>query len=146
MGETQDMSSRLFKDLSKTLPVLFTRRETYSSFHTRILRPAVNLAVTIQESSARYAWSVTKSIPRKSKPISKAVFENYKIVDVMTGKCLEPDNLVVADQQGIIGAAVLMVEPGLYRAIGDRQWHTLRKRTIMVNLKFPLGKHKRPSA
>ena len=140
------MNGCLFKDLSKTLPILFTRRETHSSFYIQILRPAVNLARTIQESTTRYAWVLQKGILRKGSPFGKAALENYKILDMKTGKCLKPDSLVTAEQQEVVGYAVLMIEPGLSRANVDRQGNILKQSTFVANLKFPLEKRNRPSA
>ena len=136
------MTIRLFKELSKTLPILFGRPQTYYSFYTQIFRPAVNLASTIKESTTRYEWSLQDSttILKKWKPLSKACFNKNKIVDMKTGKCLKPDNLVTADQQGIIAIGVLMIEPSLYRLNWNGQGNTLRQGTIIANLKSPLEK------
>ena len=64
----------------------------------------------------------------------------YKIVDMETGKCLKPDSLVTARQQGIIATGVLMIEPSLYRLNGNGQGNTLREGTIIANLKSSLEK------
>ena len=98
----------------------------------------------MQESTARYAWSLQKDLLVKWPPFGKGDLQNYKMVDIKTGKCLKPDSLVTADQQGSIGTVVLMVEPGLCRDYGDHQGHTLRQETFIVNLEFPLQKRNRP--
>ena len=139
------MNYRLFEELSKTFPILFSQPQSYYSFCTQIFQPAVKLASTIQESTTRYEWSLQKSttVLRKWKPISKADIKHNKIVDMKTGKCLKPDNLVTAGQQGIIASAVLMTEPSLCRLIGNHQGRILRndilrQGTIIANLKSPL--------
>ena len=137
------MNGRLFKDLSKTFPILFGRPKTHCSFYTQILRPAVSLANTIQVSTTKYVWSLPRRILSEGIPISKDNLEIHKILDMKTGKRLKPDSLVTADQQGVIGIAVLMVEPCLLRV--DGEWNTLRQGMSIVNLKFPLEKRNRPS-
>ena len=136
------MNGRLFKELSKTLPVLFTRSETDSSFYIQILLPAVNLAKIIQLSTARYAWGLQKGILRKWPPISKDILKYHKIMDMKTGKCLKPDSLVTADQQGSIWTAVLMVEPSMR----DSQGNTLKQGTVVAILISLPKKRDKPSA
>ena len=140
------MNGRLFKELSKTLPILFGRPQKHNSFYTQVLLPAVKLANTIQESTTRYAWSSWRNIPSEGLPVSKIILKYNKIMDMKTGKCLRPDSLVNADQRGVIGIAVMMVEPGLCRENGNGQGSTLRQGTLLVNLKFPLFKRNRPSS
>ena len=138
------MIGRLFVELSKTLPILFGRPQAHHSFDTQILRPAVSLANTVQESTTKYAWTLPKRIIGEGTPVSKDDLEIHKIMDMKTGKCLKPDSLVTADQQGVIGTAVLMIEPCLGLMNGERQWNTLRQGMSIVNLKFPLGQRNRP--
>ena len=138
------MNGRLFKDLSKILPILFSGPQRYCSFYIQILEPAVTLACIMQESTSRYLWSLQKGPLEKWVPFGKAVFKNQKIVDIKTGKCLKPDSPVTADHQGSIGTAILMVEPGLCRRNGVRRGHVLKQGTYIVNLKFPLRKRNRP--
>lgn len=85
-------------------------------------------------------------MPREGIPVGKVFLEYNKILDIKTGKCLKPDSLVNADQQGIIGIAVLMVEPGLCREKWNRQGSVLRQSTFLVELKFPLEKRNKPSS
>lgn len=139
------MNGRLFKELSKTLPIVFSRPQTHHSFYTQIVRPAVRLANTMQESTTTYAWSLPRRINLEGTPIGKDVLEQHKLLDMKTGKRLKPDSLVTADQQGVIGIAVLWVEPWLCRVNEERPWNTLRQGTSIVNLKFPLEKRYRLS-
>lgn len=134
------MTGRLFKELSKTLPILFGRPQMQYSFCTQISQPAVNLASTIQESTTRYEWSWPKYMLRKMKPLDKAILKNHKMIDMKTGKCLKPDSLVVADQQWIMANPVLKIEPGLYRVDGNGQRNVLRQGTIIANPESPFEK------
>ena len=141
--ETRDMNGRLFKDLFKTFPILFSGPQRQISFHAQILEPAVNLGCTMQESTTKYAWLLQKNLFVKWPLFGKDDLQNQKMVDIKTGKCLKPNSLVKADQQGSIGTVILMAEPGLCRDYGDHQRHTLRQATFIVNLKFPLQKQNR---
>ena len=137
------MNDLLFKDLCKALPILFGGSQRRWVFHIQILEPAVALACTMQESTERYVWSLQKGAFAERTPFRKGVLKNNKVVDMKTGKCLKPNSRVKADQQGFIGTVVLMIEPGLCRLLGDRQGHTLKQGTYIVNLEFPLQEHKR---
>ena len=140
------MNDRLFKDLSRTLPILFSGPQRQCSFHSQILEPAVTLACIMQGSSTRYLWSLQKSILRKSRPLGKEALEHNKVVDMKTGKCLKPDNPMIAGQQELVGNVALMIEPGLSRVVGNGQEINLKQGTFVVNLNFPLGKRNRPTA
>ena len=128
------MTGRLFKELSKTLPILFSRPQSQYSFYTKISQPAVNLASTVQESTTRYIWSWHKGILRKWKTRDKAILVYHQMIEMKTGKCLKPESLVATDQQRIIANPVLKIEPVLCRAGRNGLLIVLRQGTIIANL------------
>ena len=84
------MKDTLFRDLSKTLPILFISRETSIRFYLQVLVPAVKLATTVQTSASRYAFTFQKTVFIQFKPLTPSWFKIHKIVDIKTGKSLKP--------------------------------------------------------
>lgn len=139
------MNSRLFKELSKSLPNLFSGPQSHATFYDQVLLPAVKLANTIRMSTSDYVFSIQESPIKKFRPVITESLEMHKMINFKSGKQLKPDSAVVADEDGIIGDFIIGLEPGLYRVIKGKDT-TLRQGMFLVELNHPLGKRSKASA
>ena len=142
--QAQDLNSRLFKELSEALPILFSGMQTHATFYEQVLFPAVKLANTVRMSTSDYVLSNPKLPVTTHEPIITDLLKVHKVLDFESGRHLKPDSAVVADKDGVIGDFVLCLEPGLSRVIKGKET-TLRQAIFLVKLNHPLGKRSKAS-
>ena len=142
--QSQDLNSKLFKNLSTAFPALFSGSQARATFYKQVLLPSVKLANAIKMSTSEYVVSTPHPFLTEAKPIATDLLQICKMVDFKTGKHLKPDSAVVADKDGVIGKFVIGLEPAL-RRVTKGKVTTLHQATILVELLYPLGKRVKAS-
>lgn len=143
--QSQKLNSRLFKELSKALPTLFSGPQTHATFYDQVLLPAVKLANMIRMSTSNYEFAIPQSPTTEFEPVFTDLLKVHKMIDFNSGRQLKPDSAVVADQDGIIGDFIICLEPGLCRVVKGKDT-ALRQGLFLIELNHPLGKRSKASA
>ena len=139
-----ELNVTLFKKLSSCLPVFFSSIETRESFYNQVLLPAVEPANTIKMSTSEYTFSLPRFTLASRKPVTMETLRTCKMLDLQTRKHLKSDSAVLADENGVIGDFIMLLEPAL-RCVNRDKATVLHQGTVLVKLSHPLGKRLKPS-
>ena len=140
--QIQAMTMDMFASLSETFPVVFGDMESMNRFHEQVMQPASKLAITLQGSCSIYCFHITKAPFSKFKPLTTNRIKNNCMIDVKTRMTIKPNTGVVADESGVFGKFIMMLEPGLYRVNKGKEDSTLRQPVYLVELDHPITKRK----
>ena len=132
----------MFESLSETLPIVFGNPESMKRFHKQIMQPASKLATTLQASCSNYCFQIAEAPFPKFDPLTTNHIQSNGMIDVKTRMTLKPNTGVVADDNGVIGKFIMMLEPGLYRVNKGKEDSTLRQGVFLVELHHPITKRK----
>ena len=116
--------------------------ECLQSFLEKVIQPAVKLANMTQTLPSKYKFFLRLAERDCLKrPILKLRhLSEGKLIDISTGKLLDVDSLVQANEAGEIGEEVMVLVPALYRCEPGQDPLRLVKVTVLVELYSPLGR------
>ena len=140
--QIQAMTMDMFESLSETFPVVFGNLESMNTFYEQVMQPALKLAITLQGACSTYCFDIAESPFTKFKPLTTDQIKDHCMIDIKTRMTLKPNAGVVADENGVFGRCIMMLEPGLYRINKGKEDSTLRQRVYLVELDHPIRKRK----
>ena len=140
--QIQAMTMDMFESLSETFPVVFGDLERMKRFQDQVMQPASKLAITLRGSCSTYCFHITGTPFPRFKPLTTNRIRDECMIDVKTRMTLKPNTGVVADESGVFGKFIMMLEPGLYRVNKGKEDSTLRRGVFLVELDHPITKRK----
>ena len=140
--QIQAITMDMFESLSETLPVVFGNLESMDRFHEQIMQPASKLATTLRASCSTYRFQIAEAPFPNFKPVTTNFIKTNSMIDVKTRMTLKPNTSVVADENGVFGKCIMMLEPTLYRVSKDKRNSKLRQGAYLVELDHPITKRK----
>ena len=136
------MTMDMFESLSGTLPIVFGNPESMKRFHEQIMQPASKLATTLRASCSTYWFQIAETPFPKFNPLTTNLIRTNRMIDLKTRMTLKPNAGLVADENGVFGKLIMMLEPGLYRVNKGKEDSTLRPCVYLVELDHPITKRK----
>ena len=135
------LTDETYEILRVVFPVIGAHRTSLRTLYDKIIKLAVNLAITIQTSKTTYhfEYRAPSAAPFMMYPVSKHSLGRYRMIDVATGKTLKPESPIVSDSSGNIGVRMMTLSPALYRRKDDESV-LLSQEVILVELYKALGR------
>ena len=106
------------------------------------MQPASKLATTLQASCSDYWFQIDEAPFAKSEPLKLNHIHSNVMIDVKTRVSLKPNTGVVADDNGVLGKCIMMLEPELYRINKEKGDSILRQGVYLVKLDHSITKRK----
>jgi len=142
---TNKLGISLITTLASVLPGVVESEPSQKNLYQKIIEPAVDLAVKIQTSAAEYHFNprIAKKGPAARRSITSSDIQDFKMVDIKSGKRLKMDSQVVPNNNGRIGDQILILTPALIRCQPGSMSVRLSQQAILVELDNPLGRRGR---
>ena len=134
-------STDLLRYLSSWFLPVRGQKNSLGSLSESIILPAVRLADSVQLSSMQYDFSKIDDPVLHVREQTVEALVKYKVIDVLTRKTVKPNSPIVADENGLIGEPIILLEPGLYRVSG-RQSLKLRPATVVFRFNNPVRRQR----
>ena len=137
------LATGIHGQLCNIFPIISGSSVSLETLYNKVVKPAVDLAITTQTSTTSYEFEPRMSIYSmfERHSIPQTQLGRCRMIDAATGKTLKPDSPVISDAHGDIGNRIMVLAPGLYRHDRDKVV-PLSPEIILVELYNPLGRRR----
>lgn len=138
------LANEAFQGIQAFFPIVKDSRTSLTAFYEKIIKPAINLALAIQQSPIAYSFRpcMTDTPISERLLLSRNDLADVKVIDVTTGKTLKADSSVVENAEGMIGEQIALLSPALWRCIPGEKEVLLTREVILAELFYPLSRRR----
>ncbi|KAL8784772.1 MAG: hypothetical protein Q9195_008908 [Heterodermia aff. obscurata] len=130
----QETARAIVKEAAPGLELILrnTSKKALSKLRSEVIIPAIVLATTIRCSTTHYYFDFTKF-----SAIQRENLHTIQLRDVKSGKRTPSSHIYISDATGIIGQALLTIQPTLYRRRPGREDVVLSPAVVLAKLTEP---------